>query len=440
VTTFDCVIVGGGFTGLSAALEITASGRSCVIFESDDAVGGLASGFDVGGYELEKFYHHWFTSDHHITDVVRQIGKSDQIVTRPSKTGMYFSGDFYRLSTPLDLLRFRALPFLDRIRTGIATLSLRGIKDWKKLESVTAKSWLESTFGRTSYKVLWEPLLVGKFGEYADEVSAVWFWKKLALRGASRGKQGGEQLAYYLGGFAQLARDIAARVAAQGGEIRTATRVLSIQPGEAGQLEVKTASGTVSARTVLITTPLPIAADLLENAVPAEFSMQLRRVRYLSNVCLILSLDRSLSETYWLNVNDPSFPFVGIIEHTNFEPPESYGGKHIVFLSRYLPPSEAVYRMSADELLEYAIPHIQAMFPAFDRTWINAHYVWKADYAQPIVERHYSKYVPGFDTPLQGVKIATMAQVYPEDRGTNYAVREGFASAKRILSSLSAID
>ena len=32
---------------------------------------------------------------------------------------------------------------------------------------------------------------------------------------------------------------------------------------------------------------------------------------------------------------------------------------------------------------------------------------------------------PGHETPVPGVFIASMAQVYPEDRGTNYAIRDG---------------
>ena len=103
---------------------------------------------------------------------------------------------------------------------------------------------------------------------------------------------------------------------------------------------------------MLITPALPIIADLLHGTVSDAYEAKLRRVQYLANVCLVLELDRSLSETYWLNVNDPTFPFVGVIEHTNFEPPESYGGSHIVYLSKYLPESDALYTMGDDALLD----------------------------------------------------------------------------------------
>ncbi len=188
----------------------------------------------------------------------------------------------------------------------------------------------------------------------------------------------------------------------------------------------------VAARTVLLTCHLPEIAALIEDAAGAAYAQQLRRVKYLANICLVLELDRSLSEIYWLNVNDPSFPFVGVIEHTNFEPPSSYGGRHIVYLSKYLPQDDPLYQMSADQLLLFAAPHLQRMFPDFSLTWVIKAQAWRAPYAQPIVEKHYSKYVPGFETPLKNVFISTMAQVYPEDRGTNYAIREGQKAAARI--------
>lgn len=433
---YDCAIIGGGFTGLAAAVELLKHGHSVIIIEKDDQLGGLASGFDVGGYELERFYHHWFTNDAYAPDLAAQIGARDKIVTRKTATGMYFAGSFFRLSTPMDLLKFKAIPFLDRLRTGVATLWARTIKDWLPLEDMTAKEWLIALFGKNAYRVIWEPLLVGKFGAHADSISAVWFWNKLTLRGGSRGKGGGEALAYYRGGFGEFARDVGDYIRAHGGAIRLGVAANKVRTDAVGRVIVATAAGDVTARAALVTTPMPLAADLLD--APAAYGEQLRAIKYIGNVCLVLEIDRSLSDQYWTNVNDPRFPFVGIIEHTNFEPPSSYGGRHIVYLSKYLPVEEPLYKMSADEALAFATPHIQRMFSRFDPAWVKRAHVWREPYAQPLVVKHYSKLIPPMETPLANVFIATMAQVYPEDRGTNYAIREGRKAAAAIHAKLGA--
>jgi protoporphyrinogen oxidase len=304
---------------------------------------------------------------------------------------------------------------------------------------LTARDWLIRMCGREVYRVVWEPLLVGKFGRYADRISAVWFWKKLALRGGSRAKDGREVLAYYRGGFAALADAIGTHLRKGGVEIRTGTRVTAVQTAGDRVTGITTDRGVIEADAALITTAPRIAAHMLEPAgVDAGFISGLRRVDYLANLCLILILDRSLSDTYWLNVNDPSFPFVGVIEHTNLEPASSYAGRHIIYLSRYLPTDDPLYQMTDTAVLEYALPHLQRMFPHFKRDWIVGQHVWRADYAQPIAETNYSRILPARKTPLRNLLLSNMAQVYPEDRGTNYAIREGRDIARELSEIVSA--
>ena len=419
------VIVGAGFTGLCAALELARRGVAVTILEAEPEVGGLAGTFDVNGERLEKFYHHWFTNDRHVNELVRELGEDDRIVYRPTRTGMYFANHIFRLSSPIDVLRFTPLPLVDRVRLGILALRARGVENWRALEDETAEEWLIRLGGERVYRVVWQPLLEGKFGPFASQVSAVWFWNKLKLRGGSRGKSGAEMLAYYRGGFAALADRLAVEITVLGGEIRLCTpaRGLVVEGGIVRAVE--TDAGAIDADAVIATPALPIVADLVAPHAPEDWVARLRAIDYLANVCVVLELDRSLSDTYWLNVNDPGFPFVGVIEHTNFEPAATYGGRHIVYLSKYLPTSAELYGMADDAVLEYCIPHLQRMFPAFDRRWVMNHHVWHARYAQPIVGKHYSRLIPDTETPIAGLYLSTMAQVYPEDRGTNYAIRDG---------------
>jgi len=422
-------IVGGGFTGLTMGYYLAKAGWAVNILEKDAEVGGLAGSFKVEGENLEKFYHHWFTNDLHIMDLIKELNCEDHIIIRPTRTGMYYSNNFFKLSSPLDLLKFKPLNLINRIRLGFVVLAVRTVQDWMKLESITAKDWLTKICGKQGYTVVWEPLLKGKFGRYAESVSAVWFWNKLKLRGGSRGEKGKENLAYYQGGFASLADSMMKEIHNMGGMVHVNRTVVSVTNDE-----IKTADGEVfKADKTVLTIPLPLISNLLKEAVDASYIEQLNKIQYIGNVCLTLELKQSLSEIYWLNVNDPGFPFVGVIEHTNFESKETYKGRHIVYLSKYLPTDEALYNMTEKEFFDYAMPYIKKMFPLFTEDWVLDYHVWKEAYSQPLVTLHYSQLIPSFTTPLPKVLINTMAQIYPEDRGTNYAVREGKLMAQKLI-------
>jgi protoporphyrinogen oxidase len=431
----DVAIIGAGFCGLAAAYELSKHGVRVKVFERDGDIGGLAGSFRIGDTRLEKFYHHWFTNDRHVFGLIEELGLSDQVVLRPTRTGMYYAQDFFRLSTPLDVLRFTPLPLPDRFRLGLLALRVRRVTDWQPLERETAGEWLRRMGGRKAYEVVWEPLLRGKFGDLAADVSAVWFWNKLKLRGGSRGKGGEEQLAYFKGGFGALAERVADRIVSNGGSIELHSPVESLVVRSGRVVGIESRGRRFPTNAVIATAALPQIADLVEAHTSRAYVARLRRIRYLGNVCLVMELQRSLSDLYWMNVADPTFPFVGVIEHTNFEPSTSYGGRHLAYLSKYLPDTAPLFRMSNEEVLEFTIPHLQRMFPSFRREWIVAHHVWRARFSQPVVERHYSALIPPTDTPLSHLFIATMAQVYPEDRGTNYAIRDGRGIAKRVLST-----
>lgn len=435
--TYDVVIAGGGFTGLTAAYVLAKRGLSVRVIESDTAAGGLAGTFEFAdGVKLEKFYHHWFNNDVFVPELVKELGMEGDVITLPTRTGMFFNGRMWKLSTPLDLLRFTALSLVDRIRLGLLVLQVRRIKDWRTIEHLSIREWLESLSGKNVYRVVWEPLITSKFSIYAEAVNAVWMWKKLVLRGSTRNDKGGEELAYFKGGFGRLAEAMVAEIERFGGEISYGERVESVSAEGTQLTSVQTNLGSVAGRQFLFTPAFPLIAKMFEGSVAPDWLTRWRRVRYLGNMCLVLRLKHSLSETYWINVNDPGFPFVGVIEHTNFDLPENYKGSHIAFLSRYLAVEDPVWAYTDEQYVDFALTHLKRMFPEMDRSWVIEHRVWRAEYAQPITERGYSQYVPGRETPFTNATISTMAQIYPEDRGTNYAIREGRQVAQQIAQRL----
>lgn len=434
-------IVGAGFTGLSAAYDLTREGHSVTLYERDASLGGLAATFDIGGQELEKFYHHWLGTDVITFNFIRELGYGHKLLFKESKVGIYHTNKIFRFSSPTDLLRFTPLPFFARLRFGLSVLYAWTIKDMSVVENISAEEWLLKVAGKDGYETVWKPLLIGKFGEdYYKDVAAVWLWNKLIQRGKSRDGTAKEKLAYYSGGFSGFINDLYAKVSEQGGTAVLNTDVKSIIPEVDGRIKLGLVSNGLGGETgehvfdrVIYTGHTPEFSPLVRASGYNSYADELDRIKYLANVCLILESKKSLSDIYWLNVNDPGFPFVGIIEHTNFEEKDNYCGNHLIYLSKYIPTTDKLYAMTPDEMYAFALPHIQRMFPDFDPDNIIKHYLWRAEYAQPMITTNYRSIIPSYTTPLKNVYLCTMAQVYPEDRGTNYAIHHGRKLAQELL-------
>lgn len=427
-------VVGGGITGMSACDTLSRHGIACDLYEKDGTLGGLAGSFEVNGSRLERFYHHLFTSDTDMAEVIASLDLGDKLEWLPTSNA-YFAGRIYRLSTPLDLLRFTRLSMVDRIRLGLLYLRTRFVRDWCPLEEITAREWLVRMAGENVWRAVWEPLLRGKFGRYADEVAAVWIWNKLKLRGGSRGKGQEERLGYLRGGFGQALEAWERRLREQGVAIYTNAEVTRIEIAGGAAAGVWVSDAWRPYDQVIVTTAPSLFAAMTPD-LPPDYRRRLEQIHYLGNVCLVLKLDRSLSDTYWLNVGDPAIPFTGVIEHTNMQRPEDYGGARLAYLSRYLDVADPAYRMGADELLNSYLPHLRRMFPGFAREWVQDCWAWREPYAQPVIGLHYSRHKPELRTPVRNLWLSCMAQVYPEDRGMNYAVVWGRKVARALLEEI----
>jgi protoporphyrinogen oxidase len=261
----------------------------------------------------------------------------------------------------------------------------------------------------------------------------------LRLRGGSRGARGEERLAYFRGGFAALADELVSRIEQAGGEIRLSTPAVGLAVEDGQVCSVDSEAGPIPTEAVILTPALPIVVPLIRPHVDAAYADRLGTIDYLANICVVVELTRSLSELYWMNVNDPGFPFVGIIEHTNLDQADPTARRHIVYLSRYLPANDPMFGATDDEIVRITLPHLRRMFPDISSECIIATHIWRARYAQPLALRNYGKLVPPHEMPVRGLFLASMAQIYPEDRGTNYAIRDGRATARLAHAFLSGL-
>jgi len=416
-------IVGAGATGLAAAWELGKKGHDVVLLESSDRVGGLAASFTIGGEPIEEFYHHVFTGDGAILALVAELGMNDALKWYEPSNAFRTPEKLYPFTTPLDLLRFSAVSLRSRIALGLLVLKARRIRDWASLEEITAREWILRTAGNEVWEKVWGPLVQSKFDDHADRICAAWLWKKLRLRGASRSDgMKSELLGYMDGSFAALFRELGERLAREGAELRLNTPVRGILSAGGG-VRVLTDSGEETYDRCIFTAA-PEQFLRVAEGFPCEYARMLEQSPYKANVCAVLRLNRSLSPYYWTSVADRKAPFVAVVEHTNLVGAERYGC-HIVYLSRYLDAGKELYSADDASVRECFLSALERLYPSFDRSSVLGCDVFRSRYAQPVVPLGRSRTLPPVRTPLPGVLLASMARIYPEDRGLNYAVAMG---------------
>ncbi|TAK36030.1 MAG: NAD(P)/FAD-dependent oxidoreductase [Chloroflexota bacterium] len=418
-------ILGGGILGLTAALRLAERGMRVTVFEKETAVGGLTSGFLVGDVWLERFYHHIFRSDRAITRLIDEMGLSDRLAWSRPLTSVLRGGQAYQLDSPSSLLRFPPLRAHERIRMAAGMAILRYLPSPGILEGRVAASWIRRWMGRGPYELVWQPLLNSKFGPLSEQIALPWFWGRLHDRSA--------ELGYLRGGFQLLYARLADCIRERGGQLRLGTEVTGVVPEPDGRLAVSTATGKEMFDGVISTLPTRLTCRLTP-ALPAQYRARYDWGNAYGAHCLILALDRRLTESYWININDPGYPFIALVEHTNYQDLEQYGGRHLVYLGNYRAMNDPLFDLSEDSVRAEFLPYLKRINPRFEPSWVTESWMFKAPYAQPIVTTEYRSHIPPFETPIPGLYVANMFQVYPHDRGQNYSVD----LAERLVSKIGA--
>lgn len=416
----NVAIIGAGFTGLSAAYQLLKKGHHVTIFEKDSAPGGLAIGYQEKNWDwtLEKHYHHWFTNDDFVLRLAEEIGH--EVLIRRPKTSVYVNGKLQQLDSPKHVLLFTELSIIERLRMATTLGLLRYNPFWQPLEKVHAATFLKRAMGEKAYHLLWEPQFQNKFGTFVSEISLAWFWARITKRTPS--------LAYPHGGFLSFANHLTEVIKKKGGKVIFNTELLELRDEKNIIVTIKAASGKTETHTfdkVIVTLPSFLFTKVTPQ-LPQNYRDKLTKLKGLGATNLVLRLKQPFfaDGTYWLSVCDTSSPVMAIVEHTNMLDKKHYANEHIVYLGNYVPADHEYFAMDERDMLERFDPFLRKINPHYKNSLIGMR-LFKAPFAQPIIPVNYSKLLPAMITPLPNIFLANIEQVYPWDRGTNYAVELG---------------
>jgi protoporphyrinogen oxidase len=388
-------IIGAGIGGLITGFELSKKGYKVTIFEKEKEIGGLLSDFEIGGKKLEKTYHHIFKTDKEIINLIEELGLSDKLKWYKSSISLFYNDIFYPFLGIIDLLKFGELDLISKFRLGMIYILLKFDKNFSRYENITATEWMKKWAGKNGYKVIWEPLLRGKFHEYYDKISMAWLWARIHTRGGSTNENGEEVLGYMNGGFGQINKKLADEL-----EIKLNTEIKEVEQ-------------------------LKKDFDVVIDTRPAK------NIDYIGAVNLVFLSTQNLSEYYWHNINDLRSPFLVFIQHTNLVDKKNYDNKHIYYLGTYVPQDHKYFKVSDKEIEREFLDYLKKIKPDFDEKQVKEKKIFRMKNAQHIVVKSYK--VPSYKVGEKTYQL-NFAQIYPEDRGINFAVKE----AKKLVKMIDA--
>jgi len=418
----NIAIIGAGPAGLTAAWELSKRGGHITVYEKDaGGIGGLAGAAPIQETYIDLFYHHIFTSDTDVLDLINEMGLSGDMLWVEPKNGIFINGTLYPFTSPMDLITLPVVSLIGRFRMGLAVLMAKNVKDYMSMENINARDWLIQKTGPDVYEKIWRNLLYSKFDKDADSVSGVWIWNKFKLRGSTRQNLSKEMLGYLRGSFFRLYETMAERLKNDGTKI--IYEPVSRIDGDGGKVVVETEHGSaVYDKAVFTGAPAQLCGLC---GFPADYAEKAGYTKYKSNICMTVITRQQVSDYYWITVAQRDAPFVLFIEHTNLVKDPAYKDQHIIYLSRYIDETDPFWNTPDDEIKRVFFDYLGRLFPGFRRESVADSYITRALYAQPVVGLNYSRHILPFETPVKGLYLASMTQIYPEDRGQNYAVNMG---------------
>jgi protoporphyrinogen oxidase len=421
-------VLGGGISGLTCALRLAEQGKTVTLIEGAEHLGGLGSFFEYEGRTLEKFYHCLLPSDGPLLTLLESLGLREEVYWKPSSFAYAEEGSIYPLNTPVDLLKFKPLNFIDRIRVGITGAYGRIASD-KGLDDITTAQWLEKWSGKSAFAKFWQPMLEAKFGDRYHDVPALWFWTRF---NREKGESKGEVKGYISGGYKRIIDAFAKRLRELRVTIRLNEKIRRIDVDATDAPVVETESGTLTFDQLIVTLPWPVfaktAGDRLKQQSPdIDWDIDFQGV-----INHLLFLKRPLTKHYWLATPGPEFPFDGIVETSTLTDTADRGERHVVYLTKYLHRDDPRFAQPEAEIQSTWFRALQSLFPDLSVEDIETQFVFRAPFVEPVYTRGFMKRRPPEVMVPGRVFLATTTQVYPVVTSWNGSVIQ----ASRTLAKL----
>lgn len=427
------VIVGGGITGLSMAYFLKNKGYDIAVLEKNSQLGGNASWTKLGEFGVGAFYHVITSRDTNLLQLMRELGIEDRLFPIHAKIGFFQKGKLYPISTPREFLFFPPLSWSERFRLGMLIIQSKAIKDWHKLDGISASQWLSRAGGEGGYKKVWRPIMNTKFGPASNEIVATDMWFRINRLIDLPAGNSKSRVYSMKGGLKTLFDSLEKRLVQKGVKILKNSKIekIKINKDQVAGVILNNREELPTDK-IVSTIPLPDFRQILPGGYQ-EYDDNLARIRYLDNICLILRLKEQFSPYYQLNIAEGGFPFTGIIGADALYPPEDFGKGYVLYISKYLLKEDNLFNIDKVALLDYYMPYLKKIYPDFDKKLVLNISLTRKTNVEPLHSLNYAKLIPSFESPIKNLYLMCTAQIYPEPTVLNASVEYAGKLVERLF-------
>jgi protoporphyrinogen oxidase len=405
-------VIGGGMLGMTLALRLAEAGVPVTLLEAESAPGGLAAPETIGGYQWDRFYHVMLMSDRNLRRLVDDLGLSDEVQWKQTRTGFYGEGRLHSLSSSFDFARFPLLSLPDKARLAATILRASRVRNPLPLEGEPVEAWLRRWSGDRVVDRVWLPLLKSKLGENYRIASAAFIWAIIArMYAARRSGLKKEMFGYVDGGYGRIIEALRARLTTLGVRLERGARVVSVrQHGQGAAVQLQDGKILTAARAVLT---LPCSAILQTCPWLTDTERErLESVVYQGIICASVLLRRPLAGYYVTNIVDAGIPFTGVIEMTALVDPRTFGGQTLVYLPRYLAQDDPAWGEDDAALSASFLSGLFRMYPDLHQDDVVDLRIARARQVLAVSTLDYSRRcLPQFSTSAPSVFVANSAQI-----------------------------
>ena len=425
-------VVGGGMLGLTLAHRLRQQGKDVTVFEGASELGGLASAWQVGDVVWDRHYHVTLMSDTHVRTLLGELGLERDIQWTETRTGVFDGERLHSVSNTMELVRSPFLGWTDVARLGMTVLYASRVRDWQRLERIPVEDWLRRWSGDRTFERFWLPLLRSKLGPAYRDTSAAFIWATIQrLYAARRGGMKKEMFGYVPGGYARVLERFGEMLRREGVRIELGSRVSKIaRRGERIAIETENADAESFDR-VVVTAAAPLAARRCEG-LSADERARLEGVRYLGVACASFLLKRPLEGYYVTNLLDNDIPFTGVIEMSALVDRRHFDGHSLVYIPRYLEPSDPFFERKDDEVRAIFLAGLKRVYPALRDEDVVAFRLSRARQVMAISTLEYSRRCPPIDASVPGLHFVSSAHIFNGTLNVNETIQLAERTARHL--------